>query len=44
LIDGAIRASGSAKEISEDADVRKHYLGEQFGIDHNDNTQSDHKQ
>ncbi len=33
LIDGEIRAEGSGKEISENKDVRKHYLGEQFGTD-----------
>jgi lipopolysaccharide export system ATP-binding protein len=33
LIDGAIRAEGTGREIAEDADVRKHYLGEQFGSD-----------
>lgn len=33
LIDGEIRAEGGGKEISENKDVRKHYLGEQFGTD-----------
>jgi lipopolysaccharide export system ATP-binding protein len=33
LIDGAIFAKGNAKEISENKDVRKHYLGDQFGND-----------
>jgi lipopolysaccharide export system ATP-binding protein len=33
LIDGAIRAQGTGKEIAENEDVRKHYLGDQFGSD-----------
>ena len=33
LIDGEIRVAGSGKEISENRDVRKHYLGELFGTD-----------
>jgi len=33
LIDGEIRAQGTGREISEDAGVRKHYLGAQFGTD-----------
>ncbi len=33
LIDGEIRVTGSGKEIAENKDVRKHYLGESFGTD-----------
>lgn len=33
LIDGRIVAEGSGREIAENEDVRKHYLGEQFGTD-----------
>lgn len=33
LIDGRIQAEGSGQEIANDINVRKHYLGEQFGQD-----------
>jgi lipopolysaccharide export system ATP-binding protein len=33
LIDGEIIARGSGTEIAEDENVRKHYLGQQFGTD-----------
>ena len=33
LIDGKIQAQGSGQEIANDVNVRKHYLGEQFGQD-----------
>lgn len=33
LIDGKIVAEGTGKEISDNEQVRKHYLGQQFGTD-----------
>ena len=33
LIDGKIVAEGTSKEIAENEQVRKHYLGQQFGTD-----------
>lgn len=33
LIDGKIVAEGTSKEISDNEQVRKHYLGQQFGTD-----------
>lgn len=33
LVDGEIIAEGTSKEVADNNDVRKHYLGQQFGSD-----------